>query len=129
MHGTTAAGGIQFDVLDGRGRVTMWGEIDVDLRNQASAALASSLESNLPVVIDASQVTFIDSTGIAFLLQFHTIGRQEGIEVRLVQPPAVVADVLEMLGLDQELTITGSAEDAGSGRPAPTAEIPAVSVA
>ncbi|MGO1316515.1 MAG: STAS domain-containing protein [Cellulomonadaceae bacterium] len=129
MHGTTAAGGIQFDVLDGRGRVTMWGEIDVDLRNQASVALASSLESNLPVVIDASQVTFIDSTGIAFLLQFHTIGRQEGIEVRLVQPPAVVADVLEMLGLDQELTITESAEDTGSGRPAPTAEIPAVSVA
>ncbi|WP_265522007.1 STAS domain-containing protein [Oerskovia flava] len=79
--------------------VDMWGEIDVALRSEASAALANALDRDLPVVIDTSKVTFMDSTGIAFLVQFYTIGTEEGLEVVLRNPPTVVTDVLEMLGV------------------------------
>ncbi|QJW38388.1 STAS domain-containing protein [Cellulosimicrobium protaetiae] len=79
--------------------VDMWGEIDVALRSEASAALANALERDVPVVIDTSKVTFMDSTGIAFLVQFYTIGSEEGLSVTLRNPPTVVTDVLEMLGV------------------------------
>ncbi len=77
----------------------LWGEIDEALREQASTALGRAIERELPVIIDTSQVVFIDSTGIAFLIQFCRIGREEGLRVTLLDPPQVVADVLEMLGL------------------------------
>jgi anti-anti-sigma factor len=84
----------------GHSVLQMWGEVDSALRPDASGALARALDRNLPVVIDTSKVDFIDSTGIAFLVQVCTIGRDEGLEVSLVDPPAVVSDVLSMLGVD-----------------------------
>lgn len=79
----------------------LWGEIDEALREQASAALARAVDRELPVVVDASEVEFIDSTGIAFLIQFCRIGREEGLSVTLRNPPDTVTDVLAMLGLEQ----------------------------
>ena len=99
-----AIGGIHLNEEVGHSVVDMWGEVDGALRPEASVALASALDRDLPVVIDTSRVTFIDSTGIAFLVQFYTIGREEGLEVTLRNPPAVVSDILAMLGVDEFLT-------------------------
>ncbi|WP_250445582.1 STAS domain-containing protein [Actinotalea sp. C106] len=77
----------------------LWGEIDEALRHEAGAALSRTLDRNLSVVIDTRDVTFIDSTGIAFLIQFCTVGREEGLTVSLADPPAVVTEVLDLLGL------------------------------
>ena len=96
-------GGIRLHEDLGHSIVDMWGEVDGALRQEASAALARALDRDLPVIIDTSRVTFIDSTGIAFLVQFYTIGREEGLQVALRNPPAVVSDVLAMLGVDEFL--------------------------
>ncbi|WP_024287978.1 STAS domain-containing protein [Cellulomonas sp. KRMCY2] len=77
----------------------LWGEIDESLRDQASTALMRALDRDLPVVLDTSEVRFIDSTGVAFLIQFCRVGRDDGLSVRLHEPPQVVTDVLEMLGM------------------------------
>ena len=98
-----AIGGIRLHEDLSHSIVDMWGEIDGALRPEASAALARALDRDLPVVIDTSRVTFIDSTGIAFLVQFYTIGREEGLQVTLRNPPTVVSDVLAMLGVDDFL--------------------------
>ena len=96
-------GGIRLQEELSHSVVDMWGEVDGALRPEASAALACALDRDLPVVIDTSRVTFIDSTGIAFLVQFYTIGREEGLEVTLRNPPTVVSDVLAMLGVNEFL--------------------------
>ncbi len=93
----------------------MWGEIDVALRAEASAALANALARDLPVVIDTAQVTFMDSTGIAFLVQFATIGTNEGLTVSLRPPPPVVRDVLEMLGVLDFFQVDTRAANGSSG--------------
>lgn len=98
--GETDTGGIRVIEEPDLSVVDMWGEIDVALRSEASAALANALERDVPVVIDTSKVTFMDSTGIAFLVQFYTIGSEEGLTVTLRNPPPVVTDVLRMLGVD-----------------------------
>ncbi len=79
--------------------IEMWGEIDVALRAEAGAALANALARQLPLVVDTSRVTFMDSTGIAFLVQFAAAGAEQGLEVRLRRTPPVVSDVLDMLGV------------------------------
>ena len=99
----SAAGGISMDVSADRSRVVLWGEIDGALRGEASGVLARALERELPVVIDLADVSFMDSTGIAFLVQFCTIGADEGIAVEVRQPPELVRDVIEMLGIAELL--------------------------
>jgi anti-anti-sigma factor len=102
--------------------VDMWGEIDIALRNEASAALARAFERDLPVVVDTSRVTFIDSAGVAFLVQLCRIGRDEGLRVSMHRPPAAVLDVLRMLDLDvpSDATVDWSAARSPEpARPAP----------
>jgi anti-sigma B factor antagonist len=96
----TRSGGI--DLVRGADAsvVQMWGEIDAALRAEAGAALAGALEQDLPVVVDATRVDFIDSAGVAFLVQLCTLGRDEGLQVSLRNPPPVVAEVLHMVGVE-----------------------------
>lgn len=98
-------GGIALDVEGERTVVTMWGEVDSVLRPQASEALAGALARRAPVVIDTSRVTFMDSTGIAFLLQFSAIGAQDGFEVSLRGPVEPVTRVLDMIGMLERFPI------------------------
>jgi anti-anti-sigma factor len=79
----------------------LWGEIDDALRQQAGTVLARALDRNLPIVLDTGRVEFIDSAGIAFLIQLCTIGREEGLTVTLQDPPPVVSEVIEILGLTE----------------------------
>ncbi|WP_344250407.1 STAS domain-containing protein [Isoptericola hypogeus] len=87
--------------------VDMWGEIDIALRNEAGAALARAFERDLPVVVDTARVTFIDSAGVAFLVQLCRIGRDEGLRVTIHDAPAPVREVLHMLDLDLDDTVLG----------------------
>lgn len=102
MHDSTmpGVGGITVTERPDATVAHLWGDIDEALRHEAGNALARALDRDLPIVLDAGRVRFIDSTGIAFLIQFCTIGREEGLSVTLQDPPAVVTEVLGMLGLD-----------------------------
>ncbi|MBO0610898.1 STAS domain-containing protein [Myceligenerans salitolerans] len=80
--------------------VKMSGEIDISLRSQTGAALRQVLDRSRPVVVDTSGVTFMDSTGAAFLAQLRMFGSEDGICVSLAEPSAVVRNLLEMLGVD-----------------------------
>ncbi|GMA25644.1 hypothetical protein GCM10025864_34030 [Luteimicrobium album] len=110
--GVVATGTIALVEEQDRTVVVLTGEIDVALRAEASAALANALERDLPVVIDASEVTFADSTGIAFLVQFVTIGHDEGLDVMLLDPPQIIVEVLDMLGVRELLVRPAAAEPA-----------------
>lgn len=80
--------------------VKMSGEIDISLRGATGAALRQVLDRSHPVNVDASGVTFIDSTGAAFLAQLRMFGSEGGIRVSLDEPSAVVRNLLAMLGVD-----------------------------
>ncbi|GAA4847775.1 hypothetical protein GCM10023221_28300 [Luteimicrobium xylanilyticum] len=95
-------GTISVDEETGRTVVVLAGEIDVALRPEASQALSTALRRDLPVVVDASGVTFADSSGIAFLIQFRALGRDEGLDVTFRSLPPAIVDVLEILGVRDE---------------------------
>lgn len=100
------ADGIAVEEGPERTLVRMWGEVDGSLRSQASAAMAQCLGRALPVTVDVGRVTFIDSSGIAFLLQLHRAAEEAGVDVALLDPPALLLDLLEMIGMGGVIPLT-----------------------
>ena len=98
-----AAGTIRVDAQDSQTVISLVGEIDAALRDEAGACMGVALVSGLPVVVDSTLATFIDSSGIAFVLQLHLAASAERIPVTLLDPHRVLRDVLEMVGLSGEL--------------------------
>jgi len=93
-----AAGEIRVETEPGLTVVRMVGEIDVALREQASGSMVAALTGDGAIVVDASEVTFIDSSGLAFVMQLLRAAREAGIAVTLRDPSRAVRDVLEIVG-------------------------------
>jgi anti-anti-sigma factor len=55
------------------------------------------------VVIDCQQASFIDSSGVGWLLDCHKRFRQSGGKMVLYSIPALVADVLKVLRMETVL--------------------------
>jgi len=79
--------------------VRMIGEVDSALRQQASDSMGLALMAGRPVVLDAGDVTFIDSSGLAFVLQLARATAEAGVELRLRDPDRVVGRALELVGM------------------------------
>ncbi len=95
----SALGGIEITEADARACVRLWGDVDASLRDQASAAMVELAQRGGPYVVDIADVTFIDSSGIAFILQLHRLATEEGSTAILRDPPGLVTDMLELIGL------------------------------
>lgn len=66
-------------------------------------------------VVDLSGVTFMDSSGIGWLIAMDTIGRERHGTLALLDPPERVRQLLRLSGLSDRFVITRSAP-AAQGR-------------
>jgi anti-sigma B factor antagonist len=57
------------------------------------------------VVIDLRQLTFLDSTGIAALVEADSYARRDGWNLAIVKGPPQVQRVLELCGLTEVLPL------------------------
>jgi anti-sigma B factor antagonist len=64
------------------------------------------------IVLDLSQLTFIDSTGLGVLVGAQRRARETGGEVRLAGAAPGVQRVLEVTGLDTVFGVFPSVDDA-----------------
>ncbi|MFD4990940.1 STAS domain-containing protein [Cellulosimicrobium cellulans] len=85
------------------------GEIDAARLDEARGALAAleAAEPGLPVLLDARDVTFMDSTGVALVDQVRRACLATGAPVLLVDPPATVTDVLALAGVGDTVPVVG----------------------
>lgn len=105
-------GGIEVEPDADHALVRLWGDVDASLRDQASMAMVALLDRGGPYVVDASGVTFLDSSGIAFVLQVHRMATDQGSTAVLRDPPALVVDMLDLIGLDGVIPVEFSAASA-----------------
>ncbi|PPK97925.1 anti-anti-sigma factor [Kineococcus xinjiangensis] len=84
-------------------RVVLTGEIDAELGPDLLEAAEDALSSGRPVQVDAHHVTFMDSTGLAFLARLAS--RSRGRRVTLIRPPAVVRFLIETTNIVQLLDV------------------------
>jgi anti-sigma B factor antagonist len=86
--------------------VALRGELDLagaaGLRDRLRAACD---EHEGRVVLDLSELAFIDSTGLSILVEYHDKTRSAGGRLILLAPRPAVVKVLRITGLNERLTI------------------------
>ncbi|WP_242496436.1 STAS domain-containing protein [Xylanimonas protaetiae] len=63
------------------------------------------------MVIEAKDVTFIDSSGVAFILQVYVLGQETGTPVSLRDPSDAVTEVLDMVGIGGRIPVVHESGD------------------
>lgn len=89
--------------------VTLAGEIDAALRDQAGEAMVAVVVQNAPVVIDVGAVSFIDSSGLAFLVQLHRLCSESDLDLELLDPSDNLLDLIDVLGMGDQFRVRRSA--------------------
>ncbi|GAA0532276.1 hypothetical protein GCM10010172_11300 [Paractinoplanes ferrugineus] len=87
--------------------VALKGEVDVLTVDQVRVALEESLAGRpREIVVDMSELTFIDSTGLGALIFGFQRARDAGIRFRLARPTRTVHQILLLSGLLEVVEVT-----------------------
>ena len=90
---------IEVDATTGAPAVLVRGELDMSAAPSLLDALASAAPSDATLMVDLGEVTFIDSTAIGALVEAGQARAAAGGRLQLGPRSAVVARVLELVGL------------------------------
>jgi anti-sigma B factor antagonist len=88
-------------------RVDSEGAIDLDLALQTAIS-----EGNYKIVLEMSQVSYINSAGLRTLADILTQARENGGDLRLVNLSSKVARVFKIIGFDKFFTTYPTIDDA-----------------
>ncbi len=103
-HHVREQGGLQI--------VAFEGDVDLEHSPAARAVLLAAVERGSGVLVDLSGVGYMDSSGVASLVEAYQESKKRGARFALiaVNPPAL--RVLELARLDRVFTIHASLEEA-----------------
>lgn len=86
--------------------VSFFGALDAAATPAARQGLKEILdEGHRRVIIDLSQVSFMDSSGLAILVTALKVARAGGGDVLLLSPPPIVKTLLELTRLQRVLDV------------------------
>ena len=104
--------GMRLDDEPDRSVVVVFGEIDLAVRQNAAPLCQAVAERALPVVIDAGDVSFVDSAGMSVLVRIARDAEAGGYPVVLENAPWMLKELLTITGVDRLLPFA-------SGEPVP----------
>jgi len=82
-------------------RYKLRGEVDLAVRDTLRRDLDAVVATpGLHLLIDASEVTFIDSSGIGVIIETHLALEADGRHMLIVDMPPAVRKPFELLGVD-----------------------------
>ena len=110
--GASEPGAVHVIVGSTHSRILLSGEVDADIVADLHQATLDVQEAGLPVEIDAHHVTFMDSTGVAFLARLTAIS---STPVRMLRTPPTVRFLLEVTSIGDLLEIDDDADDDNPG--------------
>jgi anti-anti-sigma factor len=117
-HASGAEPEVLHQVEDGVARLTVAGEL-ADAARRPLVRIMTDLLLDHPgperVELDLSGVTFMNSAGMAVLVQLQRMSAPRGIEVVLVNPPVAVIRPLQLSGLCHRFPIEGEVAHPGPG--------------
>jgi anti-anti-sigma factor len=93
-------------------RLRLTGDLDLATAEEAERAILEAEDGRPQVlIIDLSQLAFMDSTGLRVILSASTRAREQDRRVVLVKGPLVVQRVFEITRLAERLDIVDSLDD------------------
>ncbi len=88
------------------------GDVDIATKDALQSSLDAMVEApDRVLVVDLSEVTFIDSTGLGVLVTTLTRCREAGKDLHLVTESPRVLQLLSITGLDETFSVVGSLEE------------------
>ena len=96
------------DGPDGESHVKLVGEFDYSGRGLADEVL-ERVNGSSTIVIDLSELEFIDSMGIHFVVTAHERAQRDGRGFRIVRGGPQVTRVFSLVGLDDVLPFADAA--------------------
>lgn len=84
--------------------VALTGEVDLQTSPQVRNALLGSLKRRTPVVVDMGGIDYIDSSGVASLVEGFQLARREGVSFSLAGVSPAAMRVLRLARLDKVFT-------------------------
>ncbi|MGA9335854.1 MAG: STAS domain-containing protein [Rudaea sp.] len=94
--------------------VRLSGEVDLSWSQQVRRAVLDALDNTGKVGVELSQVSYIDSSGIAALVEGFQSARGKGQQFGLVAVSAPVMSVLQLARLDKVFPLFSTVEAARS---------------
>lgn len=88
---------------DDHSLVTAFGEIDLAVRHVAQDLCQTVAERRLPLVIEAADVTFVDSAGMSVFVRMARDAEANGYSVVLRRAPWMLKELLTITGVDRLL--------------------------
>jgi len=98
--------------LDGFVLVRLKGEVDLSWSQQVRKTILDALGASGKVGVDLSQVSYIDSSGIAALVEGFQSARSNGRKFGLVAVSGAVMSVLQLARLDKVFPLFADVEAA-----------------
>jgi anti-anti-sigma factor len=89
-------------------RIVLSGEVDADLGPELQEATAEAEQVGLPIEVDAHHVTFMDSSGVAFLARLSIRSQHR---VKLLRVPPTVRFLLEVTRIGELLDVVDGDDD------------------
>ena len=104
---------IDHDPIDRGHLIAAKGELDISATPRLSTVLAmASASRGGRLVLDLSEVTFIDSTALGTILKAAAQLEEGGTSLAVVAPDGPVRRLLEMTNLTQRFRLFGTRDDA-----------------
>lgn len=92
--------------------VAFEGDVDLETSPVARKVLLDCVGLKRPMMVDMSSVTYIDSSGVASLVESLQAARKIGLEFSLVSVSEAALRVLQLARLDKVFTIHPTIEGA-----------------
>lgn len=97
---------------DGHIIVAFEGDVDLETSPAARKVLLDCVMRKRPILVDMSAVSYIDSSGVASLVESLQRARKEGMDFALAAVSEAALRVLQLARLDKVFTIHASVDDA-----------------
>jgi anti-sigma B factor antagonist len=92
--------------------VSLAGDVDLESSPRARTVLLDCVGRNRTVLVDMSAIAYIDSSGVASLVEAFQSARKAGIRFALVAVSDAAMRVLQLARLDRIFSIHASLDDA-----------------
>lgn len=85
--------------------VAVHGDVDLATVDVLRAQLTGAIERGEKVVLDLREVAFMDTQGLAAVIEAEQASAASGTRFVVVRAPATVHRLFEMIGLSERLTV------------------------
>lgn len=92
--------------------VSLAGDVDLESSPRARTVLLDCVNRNRTVLVDMSAIAYIDSSGVASLVEAFQSARKAGVRFALVSVSDAALRVLQLARLDRIFSIHASLDDA-----------------